>query len=69
MRPGVSVVLRILFCALGVGVVLGNGSAVVLDCIWDFGVGFGRCFVSCWCGRLVLLGRLKIGFKAREGRM
>ena len=27
------------------GVVL--GSALVLDCTWSFGVGFGRCFVYC----------------------
>ena len=32
-------------CALGFGVVLGG--ALVLDCIWDFGVGLGRCFVFC----------------------
>ena len=35
------VVLRILFCALGFGVVLGG--ALVLNCIWDLGVGSGRC--------------------------
>ena len=42
MRSGVRAVLRILFCALGLGVVLGG--ALVLSCIWNFGLGFGRCF-------------------------
>ena len=45
MRCGVRAVLRILSCALGFGVVLGD--TLVLDCIWDFGVGIRRCFV-CW---------------------
>ena len=62
MRCGVRAVLRILSCALGLGVVLGGALVLdcisgfrcgtwevlcVLDCIWDFGVGFGRCFVYC----------------------
>ena len=34
---GFWVVLGISVCDLG----------GVLDCIWDFGVGFGGCFVSC----------------------
>ena len=37
MRCGVRAVLRILSCALGFGVVLGD--TLVLDCIWGFGVG------------------------------
>ena len=40
---GIWAVLRILFCALGFGVELGG--LLVLDCIRNFGVGFGRCFV------------------------
>ena len=39
MRCGVRAVLRILSCALGFGVVLGD--TLVLDCIWGFGVGLG----------------------------
>ena len=63
MRCGVRAVLRILFCALGFGVVLVGALCFglylgcrcgiwevlgVLDSIWDFGVGLGRCFVF-WC--------------------
>ena len=36
----------------------------VLDCIWDFGVGFGRCFVYCGFGRVDLGGGLRNGVKA-----
>ena len=54
MRCGVRAVLRILFCALGFGVVLGG--ALILKCIWDFRVGFGRCIVYCGFGRVDLLG-------------
>ena len=35
----------------------------VLDCIWDFGVGFGRCFVYCGFGRFDLVGGLRNGMK------
>ena len=61
MRCGVRAVLRILFCALGFGVVLGG--ALILKCIWDFGVGFGRCIVYCGFGRVDLLGGLRNGVK------
>ena len=35
----------------------------VLDCIWDFGVGFGRYFVYCGFGRVEILGGLRNGVK------
>ena len=46
---------------LGFGVVLGG--ALVLDCIWDFGLGFGRCFVYWRILRLILGGGLRNGVK------
>ena len=75
MRCGVRAVLRILFCALGL-VVLGGALCFglysgfrrgtwdvlrVLDCIWDFGVGIGRCLyivVVLWIIVFVLGGAL-----------
>ena len=33
----------------------------VLDCIWDFGFGFGRCFVYCGFGKVDFLGGLRNG--------
>ena len=74
---GIWAVLRILFvCALGLGVVLGGALCFglysgfrrgtwdvlrVLDCIWDFGVGIGRCLyivVVLWIIVFVLGGAL-----------
>ena len=41
------------------------GGALVLDCLWDFGVGFGRCFVF---GALKgLIGGLRNGVKRVRG--
>ena len=38
--------------------------ALVLDCIWDFGAGIGRCFVYCGFGRVEFVGGLRNGVKA-----
>ena len=35
----------------------------VSGCIWDFGVGFGRCSVYCGFGKFDLVGGLRNGLK------
>ena len=50
-------VLRILLCAVLWGLVLCWEVSCGSDCIWDFGVGLGRCFAYC-------VGGLRNGVKA-----
>ena len=38
-----------------------------LGCTWDFGVGFGRCFVYCGFGRVDFMGRVEKWGKSVEG--
>ena len=49
----------VLWCVLG--------GALVLGCTWDFGVGFGRCFVYCGFGRVDFVGRVEKWGKSVEG--
>ena len=70
MRCGVRAVLRILFCALRPGIVLGALVAFGIsawDLVGGFGfglyLGFGRCFVYCGFGRVEFVGGLRNGMK------
>ena len=61
MRCGVRAVLRILFRALGLGVVLGG--ALCFGLYLGFGRGIWEVLVYCGLGRVDLVGGLRNGVK------